>query len=92
MADDAPDSLFDTSAPAMAARLLRFRAVSHDERIAHAQQSLVMAVSDVNDAIVLANTRAELDQLRETIETAIATLCVSSTVALTNAAFLSERR
>ncbi len=65
----------------MIARLERFRARCQQSPLDHAQQSLLNAVEDLNDAIHLAVTPADLAKLRVTIRDTVATLMVSDAVA-----------
>ena len=64
-------------------RLARFRKRCGEKHspLEHAQQSLLNAVEDLNDAIHMATTAEQLGKLRETIATTIATLTVSASVA-----------
>jgi hypothetical protein len=73
-------------------RLARFRARAQQNPLDHAQQSLLNAVEDINDAIQLASTKEDLERLRATLDTTIQTLTVSASVAQTLIDVFAERR
>ncbi len=79
------DGLFDTSEAAMSARLLRFRQrlANQESPLDRALQTLVGGCADLNDAIWLAKSKAELRAARVTVAAIHSYLDTAEAVMLT---------